>query len=179
MSDCIIIGCGIIGMMSAKKLLEQGLSVSIFDTKTCGCESSIAGAGIISPLYPWRYSKQINELSIKSQTMYKNICTELAQETNIAIEYINSGLLMHDDYDKPDAKKWLVDYKPSVKKINNSLLFDKVMQLRNPRLLSALKLRLLQLGVKLLENTQVEKIIISNNKAVGVIANNNFTVKTP
>ena len=173
MTDCIIIGCGVIGMMSAKKLLENGMSVTLFDSKTCGSQSSLAGAGIISPLYPWRYSKQVNELSIKSQTMYKDICSELAQETNIAIEYINSGLLMYDDYNTPDAKKWLANYKPSVKNNANGLLFDKIMQLRTPRLLSALKLRLLQLGAKLLENSKIENIIIKNNKAVGVIANNN------
>lgn len=172
MTDYIIVGGGIIGMLVAKKLLEHGFFVSLFEANTCGKESSWAAAGIISPLYPWRYSKRINDLSINSQTLYKNLCIELESETNVNIEYINSGLMMFDNYDNKQAKIWLDDYNPSHKNIDNNLFFKDIMQLRSPRLLRALKIRILQLGLKLQENNQVSELIIENNKVVGIIANN-------
>jgi glycine oxidase len=57
-------------------------------------ESSWAGGGIISPLYPWRYSDLVNEISIASQAVYGDLCATLFEDTGIDPEYIQSGLLM-------------------------------------------------------------------------------------
>ncbi|MBA5248748.1 MAG: FAD-dependent oxidoreductase, partial [Gammaproteobacteria bacterium] len=62
MSDCLIIGGGVIGMMSARALTMSGATVTLIDQRACGKESSWAGGGIISPLYPWMYSDVVNEL---------------------------------------------------------------------------------------------------------------------
>ena len=59
MTDCIIIGGGIIGMMTARNLRLAGQQVTLIEKGETGRESSWAGGGIVSPLYPWRYADSI------------------------------------------------------------------------------------------------------------------------
>ena len=58
-----IIGAGISGLMSALELAEQGCSVDIFDQQQAGQAASWAGGGILSPMYPWRYAPEVNQLA--------------------------------------------------------------------------------------------------------------------
>ena len=50
--DCLVIGGGVIGLTTAWKLAQQGLSVRLCDQSTPGREASWAGAGILPPGYP-------------------------------------------------------------------------------------------------------------------------------
>ncbi|HFB66209.1 MAG TPA: FAD-dependent oxidoreductase, partial [Aeromonadales bacterium] len=50
MNKVIIIGAGIIGMLTARLLTKTGVSVTIIEQGYAGKESSWAGGGIISPL---------------------------------------------------------------------------------------------------------------------------------
>ena len=59
MSDVLIIGGGVIGMMLARELAQSGADVTLVDRKACAQESSWAGGGIVSPLYPWRYPEPV------------------------------------------------------------------------------------------------------------------------
>ena len=61
--DVLIIGAGVIGMLSALELAEAGQDVLILDKGQAGLEASWASGGIISPLYPWRYSAPITALA--------------------------------------------------------------------------------------------------------------------
>jgi glycine oxidase len=60
-----------------------GARVTLLDQRECGKESSWAGGGIISPLYPWRYSDLVNEISIASQAVYGDLCATLFEDTGI------------------------------------------------------------------------------------------------
>ena len=62
-SDILIIGAGVIGMMTALQLAQSGQRVSLIDKGQAGLEASWAGGGIISPLYPWRYLPPITALA--------------------------------------------------------------------------------------------------------------------
>ena len=62
-SEVIIVGGGIIGMLTARELHKAGVDVLVIERGPLGGESSWAGGGIISPLYPWRYSKSVNRLA--------------------------------------------------------------------------------------------------------------------
>ena len=186
MSDILIVGGGIIGMLTARELSLAGMKVTIIERGEAGHESSWAGGGIISPLYPWRYSDPVSALAKWGQAFYLNLIEEINSETGLDAELIQNGLLMLDDEQEKAlawAKKWqsnlqLIDNKEVYKlepELSQSLVMDKkaiwmpeVRQVRNPRLVKATKKYLLKQGVKFLEQTEVTGFLKKANKVVGV-----------
>ncbi len=171
MSDCLIVGGGVIGMMSARYLVDAGVKVTIIDKRECGRESSWAGGGIISPLYPWHYDDLTNELSQASQLVYKDLCAEMQESTGIDPEYIRSGLLMLDEYDSNAAVKWMQKFNIGYTSDKNGALFSDIAQVRNPRLIQALKADIIAKGVKIVEGVQAQSLITSDSKVDGVDTN--------
>lgn len=163
MCDCLVIGAGIIGMVTAKYLAEAGLSVVVLEKNDYGKESSWAGAGILSPLYPWRYSTQVNELSQQSQQIYPDFCQKLSQESGIDVGYRPSDLLIEDDYQTQAAKDWLGQYSAQYQLSSEGLLLKAIGQVRNPRLLKALAMNVAQLGVKIRQQSAVCGFTIKGN----------------
>jgi glycine oxidase len=186
MSDILIIGGGIIGMLTARELSLAGMKVTIVEQGKAGHESSWAGGGIISPLYPWRYSDSVSALAQWGQAFYPELIEEMYSETGLDAEIIQSGLLMFDDEQEQAsawAKRWqselqLIDTKEVYElepELSQSLATDKkaiwmpdVRQVRNPRLVKATKKYLLKQGVKFLEQTEATALIQKSDKVVGV-----------
>ena len=59
----VIVGGGVIGLLTAFNLATQGQAVVLLERAGLGQESSWAGGGIVSPLYPWRYSPAVTALA--------------------------------------------------------------------------------------------------------------------
>lgn len=70
MKDIIIVGGGILGMLTARSLHDAGLKVMLIERGELGRESTWAGGGILSPLYPWRYPDAVSVLAKASQQQY-------------------------------------------------------------------------------------------------------------
>ena len=66
----VVIGAGIIGLLSAYQLAGAGQHVVLLESGETGSEASWAGGGIVSPLYPWRYSPAVTALAHWSQDFY-------------------------------------------------------------------------------------------------------------
>lgn len=64
MSHVIVVGGGVIGLMTARELVEAGAQVTLIERGETGRESSWAGGGIVSPLYPWRYPEALSLIHI-------------------------------------------------------------------------------------------------------------------
>ena len=172
MSDCLIIGGGVIGMMNARELALAGAQVTLVDQQACAQESSWAGGGIISPLYPWKYDDLTNELSLASQAVYEQLCAQILEDTGLDPQYLKSGLLMIDEYESDEAKAWMARYGLNYRSHPHGALFDNIAQVRNPRLLKALKADIIQKGVKIIEQVKIEKLLTQHHKALGVASNN-------
>src|SRR5699024_2159294 len=95
-----------IGMMTAWQLAEAGCSVTLVERGQCGREASWAGGGILSPLYPWRYSRSVNDLAHWSINVYPQLARRLTEETGISPEYRRKGLLYLQVDDEPSALRW-------------------------------------------------------------------------
>ena len=196
MFDCIVIGGGLIGMLSARELSKAGLNVLLFEKGCLGQESSWAGGGILSPLHPWRYSDEVNRLANIGHHAYPQIAEELHKESGVDPEYIRCGMMVLNSDETSDAltwaKKWSMDLsvKDSVdairknipgiaNKFNQGLWLPEIAQMRNPRLVKAAKGSLDALNISYKENTQVEQLNIVNGEVKGVVANGqSYAAKT-
>jgi glycine oxidase len=184
-SDIIIVGGGVISLLSAYFLIQTGAMVTVIDKGDIGKESSWAGGGILSPLYPWLYPDAINNLSQYSQLHYQSVSEKLNNETGINPQWIESGLLMIDCDDDPQLiSNWANQYKKQVRSVRKddiqqleaqanpefeqAYYQDDISQIRNPWLVRSIKSYLQQNGVVFIENETVIKIDSSNKKVTGV-----------
>lgn len=106
MSDFIVVGGGLLGLLTARQLTRRGASVCLLEQGEPGRESSWAGGGILWPLYPWTYPKVVQELAALSRTRYPQLCENLLEETGIDPQYRQSGLLLFGEDVLPEARSW-------------------------------------------------------------------------
>ncbi|MGG2395985.1 glycine oxidase ThiO [Pseudomonas sp. SH1-B] len=106
MDRFLIVGGGAIGLLSALILARSGRAVSLLEISSLGRESSWAGGGIVSPLYPWRYSSAVSALAHWSQDYYPGFGRRLLDETGIDPEVHVTGLYWLDLDDEAEALAW-------------------------------------------------------------------------
>jgi len=182
--DVVVIGAGIIGMLSARELHKAGYSVIILEQGAAARESSWAGGGILSPIYPWRYPEPINRLAAWSQQAYPGFCELLHEQTGIDPQWIRSGFLMLDAGEIAQARDWCQDRniplaswsgdslrasEPELSPaFNQAVCMTDVAQVRNPRLVKALRQSLQDSGITIHEHCAVNRLKIQQGRVVGV-----------
>lgn len=174
-------------MLTARELCLSGANVTLLDRQQTGKESSWAGGGIISPLYPWRYTPPVTALAQWSQKNYQVLAETLATDTGIDPEWTQNGLLIISPDEERLAIEWaektsnrlkLIDgeqvhrYEPEMHRPPESAIWmPQVAQVRNPRLVKALRQDIEQRGVDIREETQVMDILSRNGRVTGVTTN--------
>ncbi|WP_250656790.1 glycine oxidase ThiO [Alkalimarinus coralli] len=181
----IIIGGGAIGMMQARELAQAGVEVTLIEKGLCGQESSWAGGGIVSPLYPWRYSEPVTALASWSQGYYGNLAESLEAESGVDPELTRHGLMMLSVDDQAKALEWAATHKSWAEQIEkneiyklepnlregvcSALWMPQVGSIRNPRLVRALYKSIQREPlVTILEGSTVTELISRSGKVVGV-----------
>lgn len=183
-ADVTVIGGGISGMLSAFYLKQAGRQVKIIERGGIGRESSWAGGGILSPLYPWRYPDAVTQLASWGQKHYPELSAQLLSETGIDSEYLKSGFLLLNVDDPQLAKRWSTKWQHALESIqtdeihklepqlpqkySQALWMKEVAQIRNPKLLQALKIWLEQNNVPILEQTEVIKLQVEKDKVTAI-----------
>ena len=185
MPECIVIGGGVIGMMTARALHLSGMEVLLLERGPLGGESSWAGGGIISPLYPWRYRDSVNRFAQRSKTLYPDLVARLIDESGVDCELLNSGLLVIDQDEDESALAWAEQWSENLQPITDrktllsvepaladgieqALWMPDVMQVRNPKIIKALKGSFARLGIAYREHTPVQEIVVKDGRVTGV-----------
>jgi glycine oxidase len=162
-----ITGGGVIGCATALALATAGCRVTLIERGELGGESSWAGAGLLSPLLPWHYRDEVTRLTDWSRALYPAWIGDLQAASGVDPEYRTCGMLVLPPYDRAAALAWPVasgepaqeisarSMLPALAVDDSALWMSQVAQVRNPRLLQALRLALLRHGVQILEHTAV------------------------
>jgi glycine oxidase len=181
----LLVGGGAIGMLSAFLLGRSGMQTCILDQGATGRESSWAGGGIVSPLYPWRYSAAVTALAHWSQDFYPGFGQRLLDETGIDPEVHVTGLYWLDLDDEAEALAWAARVGRELFAVDIAEAYDQVAVLgagfkraihmpgvanvRNPRLVKALRAALTAMpNVELREHCPVTGFIQENGQIRGV-----------
>ena len=106
MTKIVVVGGGVIGLLSAWTLARDGATVELVERGETGREASWAGGGIVSPLYPWRYSPAVTALSEWSQAFYPALAERLLAEVGLDPEVHVTGLYWLDLEDEAQALAW-------------------------------------------------------------------------
>lgn len=168
----LIIGCGAIGLSSAEALLRAGYRVTLIERGQVGQEASWAGGGILSPLCSWDYKEAVTRLTERSMGMFAEAAARLHAATGIDPEYRQSGMLLLPPFDRERASNWCAAHRVELKSValsdylphlsGDALLMPQIGQVRNPRLLQALRRHVETLGGVILEQHEAQQFEIVN-----------------
>lgn len=159
--------------------------MSLVEAGEAGRESSWAGGGIVSPLYPWRYSAAVTALAHWSQDFYPGLARQLQEDTGVDPEVHVTGLYWLDLDDEAEALVWAqregcplysVDIAEAYRDLpvlgsgfERAIHMPGVANVRNPRLVRALRAALAAMpNVELREHCPVTGFIQENGQIRGV-----------
>jgi glycine oxidase len=148
----VIVGAGAVGCLSALELKTRGYRVTLVDQGQAGQESSWAGGGILFPLLPWHYGEKVNRLALAGARAYAELCERLRSDTGMDPEYRVSGMRVLQDFGEEAALEWCRTHDIPATMQEGALWLPEVAQVRNPRLMRALRARVAQCGVELVEH---------------------------
>lgn len=184
MKKILIIGGGVIGLMTARELAEAGAEVTLIEMGSTGKESSWAGGGILSPLYPWRYRGAVTALASWSQGVYPDFCEALFDETGVDPEYNRSGMMILDPAAPDLALNWAATEQAPMEVMDRTAIAEKepgleldtegalwmpdVAQIRNPRLTKALHTSISKKRVEMREREEVLDLRVEDGRVRGV-----------
>jgi len=156
-----VIGGGGLGLATAGALLERGETVTVLERGQTGRESTWAGGGILSPLCPWDYTDELNRLALRGMAMWDGLAEKLLHDSPVDPEYFHCGMLVLPPFDVQAALQWCAIHGLQAEQREGGVLLPTVAQARNPRLLQALRARVVKLGGRIVEQCEVREIVAS------------------
>jgi glycine oxidase len=191
MTDCLIVGAGVVGLSLAYELAEQGAQVRLIDAGMPGAESSWAGAGILPPAGSLA-ADTFERLTALSNQLHARWHERLREETGIDNGYRRSGgvYLARDSARAAELRQHIKQWRreaitvdelvgpEAVARVEPALaprgtldaccyLRDEY-QLRNPRHLRALLSALARRGVEISAGLPAEDFVTSGSRITGV-----------
>lgn len=163
--DAIVIGGGLLGLLTAYELAERHWSVRVFEAAAATArQASWAGGGILSPLRPWNEPESVQALV---QTSLQRTQALLQQHGALdTVQYRQCGMLVRDP--ERHAEDWARQLAVDWRRDHEGLFLPGVAQLRTPRY-GRFAHRLAQAaGVQIQTHAKVQSIVQNHRGGVGV-----------
>ena len=91
--DVLVVGGGLIGLLTARELALAGARVEVVDDRQEGAASPNA-AGMIAPIAESIADQAFARLSIRSRDLWRDLAPTLERESGTSIDYDDSGSLL-------------------------------------------------------------------------------------
>ena len=156
------------GLATAQHLLLQGAAVTVVERGAVGQESSWAGGGIVAPLCPWDYADEVTRLTSLGAALFPQWAADLHAATGIDPEYEVSGMLVLAPFNRSLARQWCDQHEFRLEQKDDVLLLPEVAQVRNPRLVQALRKHVEMLGGCIVEHCEVQGMSTEGDRVQAV-----------
>jgi glycine oxidase len=177
----VVVGAGVSGLSAALSLLKRGHGVELLDRGTVGSESSWAGGGILSPLLPWDYAGAVSALALRSMAGYADWVADIEAISGRDAEFWRCGMLALDVADPEQALSWCATHGmaalpgrpqtmplPSGIPDQHAVWLPEVAQVRNPRLVAALRAAVERLGGTIHEHNPATGVSTQGGRVTAV-----------
>ena len=91
--DVLVVGGGLIGLLTARELALAGARVEVVDDRQMGAASPNA-AGMIAPIAESIADQAFARISIRSRDLWRDLGPALERESGMSIDYDDSGSLL-------------------------------------------------------------------------------------
>jgi glycine oxidase len=190
-ADVIVVGGGVIGLMSAWRLAQAGMSVVLLEKGKPASEASSAALGVLSPQADAGRPSDFLRLAQASLALFGSLAEELGSESGVDIELRDEGMLylalseadndaLRAGAERQKAAGVPVDLisgddarglEPTLgPNVVGALFFTGALQVDNVRFGSALLLAANRAGVQVLQGRQVTRIVKDGGRVAGVEA---------
>ncbi|MZR61364.1 FAD-binding oxidoreductase [Alcanivorax sp. DP30] len=161
MSDVLVVGGGIVGLLSALELTQRQRSVVVIDAPDAFPPASWAGGGILTPLFSWRYSDAMTRLAVDALPRFERLLKRLDPCGDSSRTLLNRGGVWVSAREKEidEALAWAERWQVAAERRSAGSLmtdfnaeagvfFPAQGNIRNPGLLKLLRHELQRRGVR-------------------------------
>ena len=189
-NDILIIGGGVIGLTTAYRLAEQGVSVTVIDHQQTGREASWAGAGMLPPGNLRFANSPEARLRAYSHQLWGELSSDLKARSGIDNEYRRCGAIevcepsnaavFHTQIAQWKTEALEIEtldrdaierHVPGLhSRFQSGVGLTDFSQVRNPRHLKALATACLSMGVEIVEDVEHVRLSVSPHVSTKIVA---------